>query len=138
VIRIIGSARVINKRLARVETGDEVVENTESIATVRVSNIIAEFTNLRILRANVRIIRRSHSSDLSIIPESITIRSSSMVVAELVIRMSNPERSGGLISVNERPRAFGLHNQVTVNKTLSFSSIFNKDGVTHGVISKVV
>jgi hypothetical protein len=37
--------------LARVFTGNEVMEDTESIATVRVSDIITEFTDFGVFRA---------------------------------------------------------------------------------------
>jgi hypothetical protein len=90
-----------HERLARVFTGNKVMEDTESISTVRVSDIITEFTDFGVFRANVRIVRRSHSSKLGIIPVSITVRTSSMVVSELVIGMSDPERSRSLVSVDE-------------------------------------
>jgi len=113
------------------------MEDTESISTVRVSNIVAEFTHLSVLRADVRVIRRPHGGELSIIPISVSIRAGSMVVSELVIRMRDPERSWRLICVDQRERSLSLDDQVAVNKTFGLSSIFNEDSVSQGVVSNI-
>lgn len=113
------------------------MEDTESIATVRVGHVITEFSNFGIFRANVGVVRRSHGSKLSIVPVPIAIRTSSMIVSELVIGMSDPERSWSLIGVDKGEGGFSLHDQISVNEALGLSSIFNEDSVSHGVESHI-
>jgi len=61
-----------------------------------------------------------------------------MVVSEDVVRMSDPETSWGLISVEQRPTSLGLHNQVAFDQVVGFGGIFNENGVTHRVVRNVV
>lgn len=76
------------------------MENAESIATVRMSMVVSELTKLSVLRADIGIIRRSHSSQLGIVPVTVAIRTSSVVISELVIRVGDPERGRSLIGVD--------------------------------------
>jgi hypothetical protein len=61
-----------------------------------------------------------------------------VVVSEDVVGMSDPETSWSLISVKQRPRPLGLHNQVAFDQVVGFGSIFNENGVTHGVVRNIV
>jgi len=64
-----------------------------------VSNVALELAQLRLNRADVLTETRAHSVLLMIEPESVSIRASSMVISEDVVRMSNPETTRRLISV---------------------------------------
>jgi len=129
---------LIAKRLARELTGDQVMEDTESVATIRVSMVVSELTKLSVLRADVGVVRRSHGSQLGVIPVTIAIRTSSVVISELVIRMSNPEGGRSLISIDKGEGGLSLDDQVAIDQTLGLSSILDEDGMTYGVVSHIV
>ena len=114
------------------------MEDTESVATIRVSMVVSELTKLSVLRADVGVVRRSHGSQLGVIPVTIAIRTSSMVISELVIRMSNPEGGRSLISIDKGEGGLSLDDQVAIDQTLGLSSILDEDGMTHGVVSHIV
>ena len=61
-----------------------------------------------------------------------------MVFNEDVIRMSDPERTRGLIGVEQGPTAFGLDDKVILQSVLGLGSVLNEDGVAHSVIGDVV
>lgn len=67
--------------------------------------VVSELTNLRVLRANIRIERRTHGSNLGIVPVAVTIRTSCMIISKLVIGVGDPEGSWGLVGVNQRERS---------------------------------
>jgi hypothetical protein len=83
----------------RLSEREVVMEYSESIPSTGVSDIVLEFSQLGVDRANVFVSTRTHSVLLVIKPESISIRSSSVVTLENIVRMSNPETTRGLISI---------------------------------------
>jgi len=74
---------------------------------------------------------------LEIVPETISIRTGSVVVNEGVIRMGNPETSWRLIGVQETHGSDGLDDQVTGDDVLGLGSIFDENVVTFGVVSYI-
>lgn len=128
----------IRVRFAGLLLGEVVVEDSETIPTTRVSDIATELTKLGRDRANVQTETWTHSVILHIEPEAIAIGASSVVVNEDVIRMSDPERTRGLIGVEQGPTAFGLDDKVILQSVLGLGSVLNEDGVAHGIVSDVV
>lgn len=61
-----------------------------------------------------------------------------MVAANNVVGIGDPDGGRGLISVEKRPGATHIEDQVVLDQILGFDSILNEDGVTHGVISYIV
>ena len=55
-----------------------------------------------------------------------------------VVGVGDPDASGRLISVQERPRATNINDEVILDQVLSLGSILNEDRVAHSVISNVV
>lgn len=96
-----GYGRVISfmPRGTRLSEREVVMEYSESIPSTGVSNIVLEFSQLGVDRANVFVSTRTHSVLLVIKPESVSIRSSSVVTLENIVGMSNPETTRGLISI---------------------------------------
>ena len=74
---------------------------------------------------------------LKIIPVAITIRTTTMVIHKVVVWVSDPEASRGLISVKKRPTTLSLHDKVTLNMVLLFNSIFNENDMTLNIISNI-
>ena len=67
-VGIVRVGRVVHHRLARVRPRDQVVEDSETIAPVRVGNVVSKLTKLGILRANIRIEAGAYSRLLRVIP----------------------------------------------------------------------
>ena len=61
-----------------------------------------------------------------------------MVASDDVVWVSDPDGSWSLISVEERPGATDIEDQVVLNEILALNSIFNEDCVAHSVIGDVV
>lgn len=102
------------------------------------SNIVSELSELGVLWANIGVKRGSNRRLLRVIPVRVTIRASSVVIADDVVRVSDPERSRGLVSVQQTPRATHVHNQVALDQVFGLDSILDKDGMAHSVISNIV
>jgi hypothetical protein len=75
------------------------VEDTKTIAAVRMGNVIGEFTKRRVLWANVRVKRWSCWVWLGIEPVPVVVGTSGMITSEDVIWVSDPEAGGCLIRV---------------------------------------
>ena len=75
------------------------MENAQSVASIRMSNIVCEFTERRVLRANVRIKRRASGVRLGVEPVAVVVSTCSMVSSEDVVWMCDPEASRSLIRV---------------------------------------
>jgi hypothetical protein len=86
-------------RRTRLSEREVVMEDSESIPSTGVSNIVLEFSQLGVDGADVLISTRAHSVLLVIEPESVSIRSGSVVTLEDIVGMRNPETTRGLISI---------------------------------------
>jgi len=75
------------------------MENSESVSSHRVSDIVLEYSYGFVFWADIGIGRRTCGMLLEIVPVAISIRSSSMISNEMIVRMSQPEASRCLISV---------------------------------------
>jgi hypothetical protein len=115
-----------------------IMEDSQSISARRMSTIILELSQLRLNRTNIQAETRSHCVILKVDPETISIRPSGVIASENIVRMSDPETSRRLISVEERPTTLCLNNQVILDQILSLSSVFNKDSVAHGIVGNVI
>jgi len=129
---------VIDDGVALLLARDVVVEDTQTVATVRVSHVVLELAQLLVLGAHVRIERGSNGRLLQIVPVGVAIGATSSVVANDVIRVGDPDGRRGLIGVEQRPRAAHVENQVALNQILALNGILNEDSVTHGVVSYIV
>jgi len=103
-----------------------------------VSNIVSEFTELLVLRADIGIEGWSNGSDLEIIPVGVSVRATGVVSSDDVVWVGDPDGGRGLIGVKERPGATDIEDQVILNEVLALNGIFNEDSVTHSVIGNVV
>mmetsp|Transcript_467 Transcript_467/g.690 ORF Transcript_467/g.690 Transcript_467/m.690 type:complete len:373 (+) Transcript_467:3585-4703(+) len=90
---------VIDDGVALLLARDVVVEDTQTVATVRVSHVILELAQLLVLGAHVRIERGSNGRLLQIVPVGVAIGATSSVVANNVIRVGDPDGRRGLIGV---------------------------------------
>jgi hypothetical protein len=61
-----------------------------------------------------------------------------MVASENVVRMSDPETSRRLISVEEGPTTLSLNDQVVFNQILGLSSVLNENSVAHSIVGYIV
>ena len=77
------------------------MENSKTISTHGMSDIVTELSDQLVLWADVGVVRGSHSSLLGVVPETISIRTSSVVSSEDVVGMCDPEAGGSLISVQQ-------------------------------------
>jgi len=75
---------------------------------------------------------------LKIIPETISIRTSGMIVNENITWMSDPEASRSLIGIQKTHRSHSLHDEVIFDVVVGFNSILNEDGMTLNFISNIV
>ena len=137
-VRVVGVSRVVYLRLTRVLPRNQIVEDSEAISTVRVCDIVSELSELSVLGANIGIERRSNGSGLEIVPVGVAIRARCMVVANDVVGVGDPECSRGLVSIQQTPGATHVHNQVALDQVFGLNRVFDKDGVTHSVISNIV
>jgi hypothetical protein len=95
--------RVIIDGSALLLARNVVVEDTETVATVRVGYVVLELTKLLVLRAHVSIERWANCSLLKIVPVRVTIRAASSIVANNVVRIGDPDGCWSLISIKKRP-----------------------------------
>lgn len=75
---------------------------------------------------------------LQVEPVAVSIRTSSVIVSEDVIWVSDPERSRCLVSVKETVRGSRVYDQVSIDQIFSLCSVFNEDSVSHDVVGHVV
>jgi hypothetical protein len=61
-----------------------------------------------------------------------------VVSSEDVIRMSDPEASWCHVSVKKTERSMNLDNEIVLDQVLCLCCIFNKEGVSHCVVSEVL
>ena len=101
VIGIIWGRRICSQRLARVSSGNHVVEDSEAIFTSRVGHVVTELTKFGVLRAYVGVKGRSCRGSLEIKPESVIQRAGTMVSSEDVVWVSDPEACRRLVSVKK-------------------------------------
>jgi len=124
--------------LARILSWDHIMEDSKSIPSHRVSMIIFKHTYSLVLRTNISVSRGSDSMNLEIIPKTVSVRASSMIANEVVVRVSDPEAGWSLISIKETPGSLSFHNKVSFYMIPPFDSIFNENGVTFCVEGKIV
>jgi len=103
-----------------------------------VSHIVVKLTELLVLRAHIGIKGWTNGSRLQIVPVGVAVRAASVVAPNNVVGVGDPDRCRGLISVEKRPGATHIEDQIVFDQVLAFDSIFNEDGVTHGVVGNVV
>ena len=61
-----------------------------------------------------------------------------MVVADNIVWVREPDRGRGLVSVEKRPRASDIEDQVVLDQILRLNTILNEDSVAHSVVGDVV
>ena len=79
------------------------MENSKTVAAIRVSYIITKLTNLSVLRTDIFIKAWSNGRLLGIIPVRISIGASSVISTNDIVRVSDPNASWGLICVEQAP-----------------------------------
>lgn len=114
------------------------MENSESIATIRVRHIVSEFAQLRLVRANGRIEGRSNCSGLQVEPVAVAVRSSRVIVPKDVVRVGYPEAGGRRIRIEKRIRSACVNHTIAVNQIFGLSCIFDKYSVTHCHVRQIV
>lgn len=109
------------------------MEDTKTVISNWVSDIVAEFTQLWFCWLNVWIEGGSYSSVLIVHPITIIWATCSAITNEYVVWVSNPEATRSLVSIEQRKRWFGASNNIVLDQILCFCCIFNKNGVTHHI-----
>src|SRR4051812_35294705 len=71
-------------------------------------------------------------------PETVSIRSGSMVSSPDVVRIGDPETCWGLISIEKRGRGHGVDNKVVFDDIVSFNTIFDEDSMSHNPVSNIL
>ena len=78
-------------RLTRVLSWQMVVEKTKTISAIRVSNVVTELAEAHVLRADVGIEGGSNRSDLQIVPVTVSVGASGVVVTNDVVWIGDPD-----------------------------------------------
>jgi len=99
VIRIGCIIGIILDWVARVFSRDHIVEDSETVSTARVCSVISELSHSLVLGADVGVGVWTNCMDLQVIPESISVRATTSVLNECIIRTSDPIASWRLIRV---------------------------------------
>ena len=113
------------------------MENSETVSTIGVGVIVLENSDLFVFGADACIGRGTNRMCLEVIPVSISIRASSMVSDEVIIRVCDPETSGSLIGVEQAPRSFGHHDKVSFNMVPPLDTVLDEDSVSFGVVGDI-
>lgn len=92
---------VVGDGLAWVLPWDHVVENSESITTAGVGMVVPEFSDTLIFWAHVGAGVWANCVDLKIVPVTITVRASTVVLDEVVVWVCDPEAGRSLICVEQ-------------------------------------
>jgi hypothetical protein len=100
---ISGVACVVNDFLARELSRNHIVEDSQAVSTHGVGMIVSEFADLLIFWAYAIICRWSNSMFLKIVPVSISIRTGSVIIDEIIVWVCDPEACGSLVSVKQTP-----------------------------------
>ena len=129
---------IIVERSALLDTRDVVVEDTKTVATIRMSNVVVKLAQLLVLWAYIWIKRWANGCRLKVIPVRVTIRTTSVVTTDNVVGVGKPDRGRRLISVKERPGAAHIKDKVVLDKVLGLNTILNEDSVTHSVVGNIV
>jgi hypothetical protein len=124
--------------LAREGTGNVLVEDSQTISSNGMGLIISEFTQLDTDGANGSGSGRSFGMRSQIEPETVSVRTSTMVSSPDVVGVGNPETSGGLISVEKGLRRHGVHDQIVFDQIVGFNTVLNENGVTLHSVSNIV
>lgn len=101
-------------------------------------DIVTELSKTVVLGADIFVEGWSDCRNLQIVPVAISIRASSVIVSDDVIRVCDPNGRRRLVSVKQTPGAANIHNEVTFDQVLCLGSILNEDRVAHCVICNVV
>ena len=75
--------------------------NAETVPAARMHDVVAELSELGVLRADVGIKGGSDRRILQIEPGTVPLGASAVIAAEDVVWVSNPEAGGSLVSVEE-------------------------------------
>ena len=94
---------IVDKRLAWERSWDKIVEDSETVATIRVSHVVAELSQFAVLWANRQAERWAKRIDLSVVPETVSVRACSVIILNDVVGVRDPETGWSLISVEKRP-----------------------------------
>jgi hypothetical protein len=114
------------------------MEDPETVATIRVRDIVGELTELGVLWADVLIEARSDGCLLEVVPVRVTIGASSMVASDDIIRVCNPDTGRCLVCVEKTPRAADVYNQIILDQILGLSRILNENSVAHSVVRHII
>ena len=77
------------------------MEDTKTVPAIRVGNIVTELSKTVVLRADIFVEGWPDCCNLQIVPVAISIRASSMVVSDDVIRVRDPNGRRRLVSVEQ-------------------------------------
>ena len=130
-------AHVSDQRAAWVRPWDQIVEDSETVAAERVTNVVAELTNSRVFWANVWIERWSNSCRLQIVPVGVSVRACAVVATEDVVRVRDPEASWRLISVEKAIGCASVDDEIVLNQVVCLDGVLNEDSVAHGLVGDV-
>jgi len=112
--------------------------DSETILVNTVGSVRSKFTEFGVLWTNINVSAWTNSMLLHVVPVAVSISASNSVVNHSVVGMGNPEATGGLISGQQTIGSFCSNGQIVIVDILCLSSIFNEEGMTHGVIGDVV
>lgn len=136
-VRIGRIAHVGNKRPAWVGSWDHIVENTETISTARVEDVVAKLSKFGILWANVGVEGWSNGRSLQIEPHAVSLGASAVISAENVVWMGDPEAGWSLVSVEKTVRFTSVNDEIVLNQVLRLDGILDEHGVAHGLVVDV-
>ena len=107
------------------------MEQSHAIISDSVCHVVSEFTKFSTQWSDVRVERSTDRRALIIHPESIFFGASCPVSNNDVIRMSDPEVSRSLISVQKGPGLLCASDHIICDVVFSFCTILDKDCVSH-------
>jgi hypothetical protein len=114
------------------------VENSEAVPSAGVGVVVCKLADAGALVADEFVGRGSDGISLQVIPVSISVRPSHMVLNESVVGMSNPETSRTRVCVEETPRSHELHHQVEIHDVLCLNSFLDEHIVTYDFITSII
>ena len=101
-------------------------------------DVVAEFSDFRVLRAHILVGGWARWMHLKVIPVAIAVGACSTVSPNHIIRVRDPEGRWSLVGVQKTPGPAGVDDQVPLDEVVSLDGILYEHGVAHTVIDDVI
>mmetsp|Transcript_29622 Transcript_29622/g.95070 ORF Transcript_29622/g.95070 Transcript_29622/m.95070 type:complete len:921 (-) Transcript_29622:3256-6018(-) len=137
--------RVDNRRVGKVVpavAGDRarrpLVEDAQAVAAVGVRGVAREGQVVHAPRAHLGGGRGPRGERLQVEPEAVAIRARGGIIHDVVVGVGDPERSWGIVRIEERGRGARAHGEVPFDGVVLLDGVLNEEGVPHVVVRHVV